>query len=416
LHFTASANGAAGKGGRLPPKIESLIDRMEISAGGVTLSQGFNGYNILAHAKQALMGNKCDAVLGHPNLVRAKSYVDGSAIAGTDNEVYSDNNGATHFCIDKWQGFLGSCEPSIMDTALVPDLTLSIYLAGDEVLSSCAGVALSGTGNADVVDDNGSPGAKYTMSNFHLNCEVLGMADQVYENMVEKRIQQTGFVEVPFKNYFSFSDVHTGSTRWTVASQSLDRMWIVMRKTGYENQGGAKLVNGYKTSGAFTSNASGAYAGGHDVGEPGYDIGGVLGTNEERYLSKYFNFEETRAAAGTAPTYQLQINGAYIPQFKASAEEMYEISKNSVPKNEGCVHPDFKTLDQYKNNFFVQCIRLNLPESEAGREISGMDSRGISLNGYFNSTGVAATQNVMLFAECTSTLRIGAGRAVEVLI
>ena len=62
FHFNATANGVAGKGGRLPPKIESLIDRIEISSGGVTLAQGYNGQNVLAHAKQALMGNKCDSV------------------------------------------------------------------------------------------------------------------------------------------------------------------------------------------------------------------------------------------------------------------------------------------------------------------------------------------------------------------
>ena len=95
---------------------------------------------------------------------------------------------------------------------------------------------------------------------------------------------------------------------------------------------------------------------------------------------------------------------------------MYEISKNSVPRNEGCVRPDFKTLDQYKNQFFVQCIRLNLPEAESGREICGVDTRGISLNGYFNTTGIDSTQNLMLFAECTSSLRIGSGRALEVIV
>ena len=142
LHFNATANAVADQGGRLPPKIESLIDRIEISAGGVTLAQGFNGYNLLAHAKQNLMGNKCDSVLGHPEMVRAKSYVDGVAITGIENEDYSANNGATQFCIDRWEGFLGSCEPSIMDTALLPDITMSIYLAGDEVLTSCPGSML----------------------------------------------------------------------------------------------------------------------------------------------------------------------------------------------------------------------------------------------------------------------------------
>ena len=95
---------------------------------------------------------------------------------------------------------------------------------------------------------------------------------------------------------------------------------------------------------------------------------------------------------------------------------MYEISKNSVQKNEGCVKSDFRTLAQYKGQFFVQCIRLNLPEAEARREICGLDTRGISLNGYYNSTGVASSQNLMLFAECTSSLRVGSGRALEVIV
>jgi hypothetical protein len=52
----------------------------------------------------------CDPVLGHSRMVREISYVNGSTITTTNNEVYS-SAGKPLFAIDKWHGFLGSCEP-----------------------------------------------------------------------------------------------------------------------------------------------------------------------------------------------------------------------------------------------------------------------------------------------------------------
>ena len=40
-----TGNSAAAQGARLPPKIDSLIERVELLAGGVQLSQGLNSYN-----------------------------------------------------------------------------------------------------------------------------------------------------------------------------------------------------------------------------------------------------------------------------------------------------------------------------------------------------------------------------------
>ena len=65
----------------------------------------------------------------------------------------------------------------------------------------------------------------------------------------------------------------------------------------------------------------------------------------------------------------------------------------------------------------VQCIRLNMPDSEYSRLMSGLDTRSVSLNGYVNTTGTLASDpNLMIFAECTSCLRVGAGRQLEIII
>lgn len=406
--FSASTAGSAA-GGRLPPNIDSLIARYELSAGGQQIAQGFNDMNVFLHAKRAIAGDNCDKVLGHPEMVREKSYVDGfgdsgtSGLATTENESYPTTNNQTQFCVGAWEGFLGSCEPAILDTALLPDMVLTLYLADNSVLSSVAGVTLDGAGATDITDD-GAGNATFSIDNFHLIVETMGLADSVYENMLERRMAE-GFLEIPFKNYFGYADSHTGTTRWTVSTQSLDRVWVAFRDPDYNTQGGAIRISGYKKDGGFAD---------VEVGVPDYDIGGTLGTNEEKYTTKYFNFAED-AASGQKPTYQLQLNNAMLPQFKATAEDWWCITKNSVPMT--LYEPKVKTLDQYKNNYFVMCARLNLPDSEAGREISGLDTRGINLNGSLQSTGVdsATAPNVLIFAECTSTLRVGTGRAVEVV-
>ena len=133
----------------------------------------------------------------------------------------------------------------------------------------------------------------------------------------------------------------------------------------------------------------------------------------EKYIGKYFNFSEPATAGTPPPSYQYQLNGAYYPQFPASAEEMANITCHSLI---GYKVEQEMTLLQLKDNYFVQCMRLNMPDSEFSRTISGLDTRAVSLQGYFNTTNVNSEPNLTLFAECTSTLRIGSGRQMEIII
>jgi hypothetical protein len=389
-----------------------------------------NGYGTFVQMKKAVVCDKCDPTLGHPEIVRAVSYVDGSGNAGTSilttgqNESYPSNAGQTPFCINNWEGFLGSVQPSIIDTSLLSDLTLTLYLADNSVCPSVAGVSLAGTATTgiDLADSTGQ--AAYTIKDFHLVCETLGLADSVYDQMIESRMAEVSYIELPFKTYYSFTDVHNGTTRFTCATQSLDRVWATFRNNDYNTAvKGAVPVSGYKKSGAFLSltsaGASYTQIATTDIGMPQYDIGGVLNTNAEKYKSYYFNFAEVPTSS-QIPTYQFSFNSSMLPQFRASAEQMLAITRNSIPTNDlatGKYHTPEWTLDQYKKNYFVFCVRLNLPQAEELREISGLDSRGISLNSFLSTTGISTStaQSVFIVCETTSSLRIGMGRAIEVI-
>ena len=392
--FNASVAGTDA-GGRLPADISCLIDRVELSSGGIQIAQGFNGYGVFKKAKDALCGEIPDP-LSHPEIVRAKSYVDGSAaIAANANEVYSDANGQTQFCVKNWEGFLGSVAPSIIDTSLLSDCVLTLYLAGNEVLTSST--------NVDTIANfvaEGTKDATWSMSNFHLVVETLGMADSVLDEMVARRISDVGYIEMPFKTYYTFSDTHNGNTRFSLSTQSLDRVWVIWRNAGYENQSAPVVVAGHKTA----------------LDETGTYDQGVLGTDSEKYKGKFFNYVERPLNGSTKPLYQLNFNGSFVPQFKATAEQMLEITKNSLPTlDEKKRNKPVMSLDQYKKNHFVQCVRLNLPESEEINQLSGVDTRGIALNAYLSSSGVFAGAGVMIVCEATSTARVGEGRAMEII-
>ena len=72
-------------------------------------------------------------------------------------------------------------------------------------------------------------------------------------------------------------------------------------------------------------------------------------------------------------------------------------------------------LRTMKDNYGVFCVRLNLPESEYSNTLTGLDSRGISANMFYNMEGVTADKYINIFVETDSTMRIGQGLAVEII-
>jgi hypothetical protein len=418
----ANADQVAACGARLPP-INSLVERCEVSVGGVVLAQGANYVNVLGEVHKALGYDDCDPVYGHPEYVRSTSYVDGSTFATTANESYVSTD-LNYFAIDKFHGFINTAEPKLLDTSIVPDLRVRLYMASNSVLTKSGGTSI-GNGPARVgppAFESGfceaatlpAPTAAYQLTDIHATIECIGLASMSYDAMLSAQMSQAGFLEIPYKDYNSFQEIHNGSTRFSVATQSLDRVWVSWRDTTFETQANPITVNGYKTQGAFipgtyATNAAPATGTNIDLGLPQYDVGGVLNTNNEKYKSKYFNFT---SGANSGMTMQLQLNGAYLPQFPANLGELYGITKNSLPFK-GLKNVSF---DQYLNNYCIQCFRLNMPDSEYSRTISGLDTRAVNLAGVVKTTRATAGDPIInVFTEQTSCLRVGAGRSIEVI-
>ena len=490
LHFDAVCKGVAGGNkARLPAKIDTLIERVEITAGGVQISQGSNYYNVLRHAKDALMGNKCNPVNGHPVVYRNHSNVNDAILfdnEGVDGSARRNNIVTRPYCIDYWEGFLGTCEPKILDASILPDLVISIYLANDTVVSTS-------DDDADTVQfvQNHTGFASFELHDICATIETIGLADATYDNLVASMMSAKGFLEIPFKQYFAFQNVHSGHTRFSLATQCLDRVWIATRDPSYNVQGNPRKVIGSNelerknvsdavvgivitgggnytaaptvtitaptTPGGVTATATATINAGGAINaititNPGSDytgpptitfsgtgggtatavLGDIIVTNTnavhplgtmEKYLGRYYNFQHSATSDGATLdpkglNYQLEFNGAYYPQFPASAEQMYEISKNSTVG----YHMEDYSLSTYLNNYFVQCVRLNMPDSEFSRLLSGLDTRALSIQAAYNTISANGGQlsnsnpTINIFCECTSTLRVGPGKMVEIIV
>ncbi len=407
LFFNAKTTGA---GASLPNDISSLVERVAVYMGGVLVQNNFAHYNVLKHAKAAIKGSNCNAALGHPNIVRSVSYHDGSTLANDAAEAYDDKD--DQFCIDNWEGLLSSIEPSIIDTGLLPQITIEITLGDDTICPISDGRILpDGQGtSSNHFDKVGTNNPTFSLSAISLQVEVLGMATSVLDQIVEQRIASVGYLSLPFKNYYTFTSTHTGTSRFNVNSASWDRLWLAWRPTTYANKAAPAIATGFKKAGAFVDDVAAQTAADIDIGRPTYDIGGVLGTNEEKYLSKYFQFKQVLTAADTPAYHQLQVNSASVPAYRMTTPEALSMTLGAVDgaKNK------YMSLDQYKNDYFVQVYRFCLAEADFNRLASGLDTRSVSAMGSVETEGIASCVLTM-FAETTAELRIGSGRAIEVI-
>ena len=353
-------------------EINNIIERVSVTVGGVELQSGFNSYNLLKHIKNVLMSESACAVSGHPEFVRAKSYHTGETVTNVEPEG--------EYRVENWLGFLGECEPRVLDTSLLPPVQIAITLAADAAVVTNSAANDSAANFAAVAGR--TVDGTYSLSNMYATIPVLSFSSGVYDGMVEAMIQKQGFLEIPYKNYTMFQDTGN-SIRWHASSASIDRLWQCTRATDYQTTQLPKLVEGYTT----------------------YDK--VLDYDNEKFVHSYYDMPEP------ASGYKAQwlINSSLLPQYQMSALDELTITKESVPRKFQNKH-GLKTMT---SNFSASCVRLNLEGSEQLRLASGLDSRGIAITGHYNLTGVSTPVPVNIFVEATSILRVGKNLQIEIL-
>jgi len=345
---------------------------LTVEVNGQTLVN-LNNYNTLFHA--LLYMSATDDYIRQ----RLVTTGDGSATV-IANAATLDRD----YVIDTWLGFLGTAKPQFIDTSLLGNVRITLTLAqGPDVVMGTANSVAART---------------YTISDQYFSCDVVSISDGIYDSMIDQRLASGAPIEVPFKNYFSFTSTPATMAQqfnFHVASQSIDRLWAVPRASSYNAAG----ANGGATLAVATAG-------------PAHPI---ITLDQPSF----------RFASCGGQDFQWQINNTLYPNWTSrKAQDWFQHTKLALGDQGNMLSGSYPMGHQnYTDHFFVLAQSLEHRTDGDERFMSGVDTRGAAASCYFRSTAghaAAALQGgdhvfQVVFAECTSSLKIHPNKVLEII-
>lgn len=362
MHGTITTTATGGTNSIvLPPKhIETLISQLSYDLNGQVVGGGCQEYGqlfkILADWQLGQEKQNIRRIVnqGVPN--NGTTYPD---LAATPAAGVTCT--ATPFSISNWLGLL-QCDPQVVDMSALGDLRIYLRLAPNNVLvtSSSAGV----------------PAGAYTISNVYFTVDII-QTDLTYQEILAAKLKENA-LQIYFPDYRSFTSglVNFGqSMRFSVSSQSIDDIYGTFLPSNYND---------------VTSNTVVSQSG----------------------TSRYFTH-----VGSTVTSSQYQLNSQFYPSFKPDSQAIIfqltnEAFGTSTDTLGGC-DPLLNSLPQFFNYFWVHHLRLNHPDAEGNRVLSGFDSRGSSANFFWNTEASSGTGYAWVFVKSSALLRVGAYRQIE---
>ena len=406
LVFTASAVVAGTSAApRLPPA-DALIERIQVNMGGISVDSGCASTNVLNQVKRNFFPGRDDPVNSHVNIDR---NVMGTSLAqlAAAPETYTTNGDSTVFSISLGS-FFQSIQPSLLDVSLLPEIRITIFLAGNTVIaSSTTGSTAAGMTTA------GNSQATYTLDNYNLMVPAWSIDDGVYSQVSQSRMNDEGFLEASWCGDDSYSDTFNGTTRVASAASSLDRIIVAFRKSTFAAISGPVPVAGYQANRATATTIA---------------LAGVLGAPQmnggDKYLVAPMNFTAPMIALPSAnaaklaeePSLSVSINNVRYPQYDCPLSQWYVLSAQAMEVGRTASNSYAEFLD----NRCQIATKLNLPGSQGMRAKSGLDLRGsnssILLSAVGNTSNFQSNGNCVIFLESTRILRIGMGKTIQIVL
>lgn len=436
LGLTTSVAGA--NNGVCPPKFAACqIRRLDVMVGGVQV-----GLSNLADYGGLYS-------LHRSNIIDTTKMRDMVAMEATGSDSYLLNGGGgtqffqstapnvgTRFYrqhIRDWMGLLGGDYMRYLDTNLLPDVSIMITLAPNSIL---------------INQTNTTPLPTFAWYTPKLYMEIVKFGDSTYEQMVTARMSTGEPIVVPFTNWAMFEGTSeiglqgTGQLQFTIATQSLNRLWGTFRVGDYDSQqdinvcrmitigapnnvafgrGGSTPINTQSYFYRFTSLAGG-------TGKYPYS---VVPTN----TADIFSDATTQDAVAGPARYQFEVDSKLYPQFLADIGDAMALTKNALDRT-GFKPVGASNLYDNSNVWAYQAFALvtSFQHNDDGdykkdRLISGLNTAGSNVPIVWRGTNIslpakattalaawATTQcRPTVFAEMTSTLLVFPGRVISVV-
>jgi hypothetical protein len=420
IAFNASVTSTAA--GRLPGNLEKIFARTEVLVGGQSVSSTNNSHGLLVSMKERVEGYDC-GLSAHPHIVREVGDYSSATIGATAPEAAvgsDDASGAAvatttaqAYVLELSNTFLSSCEPRYLDASLLNQIQVRLTLAPNSVLSVSTGNVLPSKG---MYAASASPAefdtpvtglsASYELNNFSATITCISFASSEYDTLLSTQLATQGFLSCPFKNYLSFRQTHTGSSKFQLSTRSLDRVYFGFLYTGATEAGSASQPV-LKNSQVINSPSL----------RPGYLVADSRQASRvPGALESYVGAWETFALPSKEFTAQVSINNSFLPQAPAPPAVLGALTEIAS----GYKLPHDTTQLARLTTDFVNCFSFSMSGSDSYRVASGIDCRGANVscqlltNGNFD-IGSSPSFDSFIVCEMSSEMRISVGRSVSIV-
>jgi hypothetical protein len=388
--FSEQPEGTAGNAATqqqmaLPNNVEAIIDRLEVQINGQSLVNITN-YNTLFHA--LLYTTATDDYqrmrrISQSNVEVGSEERDGLVVTYPGTAAVVRDH-----VVDSWLGFLGNSKPNFIDTSLLGNVRIQITLNNGDIIGGGATGGHGATGVA-LAAPLAPTKREFSILQQHFSIDVISISDGIYDSMIDSMLASGKPIEVPFKNYLSYT--HTQGDMninmpFSVSSQSIDRIWAIARDAAYNSSASNSLILAH---------------GGQNQGN----------------MIPYFNYS---SRGGT--NFEFTVNNTTYPAYNSvEARDWNQQLRNAIGDQgnmlSGCVAT---SLAQYKDNFFTFAVSLEHHSGADERFVSGIDTRGASANCMFKSQGAGVggagdSHQIVVFCEMTSILEIKANKVITVI-
>jgi len=313
--------------------------------------------------------------------------------------------------ITHWLGFMGSCVPSVLNTALLGDVFIQIQFNSAYVLP--ATIAATNLTLA---------GGNYTLDNVYATCDVISFADNTYYDLLASKVASSG-LNVGFYSYlnarFAAATKNTGiNVNWNVSANSLDQIICTMCKTDQNSVYKPMVVYGSNDAGSTVYSMSQIVAnpvllGNNNVGSTRAEALGDGFMNSYYFIRNGQAIKESRISINNRP-----LNYGFITPKEIFIETMKALGYNHIDLGTNGINACIFSLQHFCKYYFAHIEDLTIQDTK-DFYISGLNSLGSTLTitweANFNGSSNSQTCIPVLYARLSKLLNIADGRNITII-
>lgn len=408
-----------------PRYSSSLIERISVIINGQTVSIT-PAYALLYNTLMDMEGSSFDQLSKRnvceffdPSVRFAKESdpsssadvaLSGGTWLGTGVSAPSKIEGAiTHFL-----GFLGSTNPSVIDTSSLGDVFIQIQFSTAYVLpANFNSTALT------------LAGGSFTLDNVYATCDTISFSSDTYYNALASRLSgeglNIGFYEYLNARFASFTKSSGCNVTWNISANSLDQLIATFQKTDAYSKWEVMIAYGGQDDGSsakvFTmaqiaSNPT-AY-----INQTGAVTGRSAGIgdgfmNAYAFMRPGQALKEARWSINNRP-----LNYGYISPKEIFIQTLQSLGYNQQDLGTNGLNLCIFSLRHFLKYYYAHVIDLTIQDSQEFW-ISGLNSLGSTLSVTYeaNFDGASNSQTAIpvLYARLSKVLNVREGRQLSVI-